>query len=69
MLASIDNEEDKQLLSDWFVKDENSVPTYYLLQPIRNKLVHYADNSDQDKKKEVSLPLWSGINEKNSIHY
>ncbi len=55
MLASIDNEEDKLLLSDWFLKDENSVPTYYLLQPIRTKLLYYADNSDQNKKKQVFM--------------
>ena len=53
MLNSVESEEDSKLLTYWFVKDENCVPPLYLLQPIRTKLTHYADNSDADSKKKV----------------
>ena len=53
MSRAITNDDDRELIAKWFIKDENSVPVYYLLQPIRTQLIHYADNSDQDKKKKV----------------
>ena len=54
ILAAVDNDEDKSLLTDWFLKDENCVPALYLLQPIREKLKHYVDDENPDKKKSVN---------------
>ena len=48
------NADDNKLLTDWFLLDENAVPARYQLQPIREKLPHYADDSDPDKKKQVT---------------
>ena len=47
------DEADQTLLSDWFVKDDNASPPYYLLQPIRDKLPDYINDAEPDKKKEV----------------
>ena len=53
ILNAVKEEDDKRLLQDWFVRDDNTVPAKYLLQPIREKLVHYVDDANPDKKKEV----------------
>ena len=53
MLKAVKQAEDETLLTDWFLKDENCVPAQYQLQPIREKLEHYADDAQPEKKKEV----------------
>ena len=55
ILAQVSEESDKELLTSWFRKDENTEPALYLLQPIRSKLPHYADDTDPDKKKQVNI--------------
>ncbi len=51
------DEKDKEVLTDWFKCDENMVPPTYILQPIREKLEHYVNEEEPDKKKEVSVVL------------
>ena len=53
MLVCVDSTEDIELLKYWFKKDENCVPAMYVLQPIRTRLIHYADDSNPDSKKKV----------------
>ena len=58
LLGAVKDSSDRQLLTDWFLLDENAVPAHYQLQPIRDKLPNYADDSDPDKKKEVSYSIY-----------
>lgn len=53
LLKATKKDGDKKLLTDWFLKDENYVPAQYQLQPIREKLAFYADDTQPDKKKQV----------------
>ena len=53
MLNATQEEEDKKLLSRWFSRDDNVIPALYLLQPIRDKLPDYVNDTDHEKKKEV----------------
>ena len=49
------NRDDYDLLTEWFLLDKNIVPPIYRLQSIRSKLPYYADDTDPDKKKEVTV--------------
>ncbi|XP_015220730.2 NACHT domain- and WD repeat-containing protein 1 [Lepisosteus oculatus] len=48
-----------KLLSQWFWKDENSVPPVYILQPITTHLRHYDDNSPGSQlQRERDIRAW-----------
>ena len=49
------NRDDYDLLTEWFLLDKNIVPPIYQLQSIRSKLPYYADDTEPDKKKEVTV--------------
>ena len=49
------NRDDYDLLTEWFLLDKNIVPPIYGLQSIRSKLPYYADDTEPDKKKEVTV--------------
>ena len=53
MLKAVKKAEDKELLTQWFVKDDNQVPAQFQLQSIREKLKHYADDEQPDKRKQA----------------
>ena len=58
MLDSISEENNKELLARWFLRDDNSVPSVYVLQPITVHLPHFNDNSDEDKRREARKAWW-----------
>ena len=55
MLKATEEEEDKNILTSWFLRDDNVIPALYLLQPIRDKLPDYVNDTEPDKKKEVTI--------------
>ena len=55
ILKATQEEEDRKLLTNWFARDDNVTPALYLLQPIRDKLPDYVNDTEPDKKKEVIL--------------
>ena len=56
ILDGVDDEDDKKLLSDWFLRDDNSVPPVYYLTPVRSKLPHYANDEAPDLRAKVRKP-------------
>ena len=53
ILDGVENNDDKTLLTDWFVQDCNIVPPVYQLTPIRQKLPDYANDENPELKKRV----------------
>ena len=53
LLEGVESDDDKTLLTDWFVRDDNIVPPVYQLTPIRQKLPDYANDEDPELKKKV----------------
>ena len=37
------SDDEKQLLKQWFQRDDNNDPAQYVLQPITSKLAHFSD--------------------------
>ena len=56
ILEGVENNDDKTLLTDWFVRDSNIVPPVYQLTPIRQKLPDYANDENPELKKKVIDP-------------
>ena len=54
----MESDDDKTLLTDWFVRDDNIVPPVYQLSPIREKLPDYANDEDPELKKKVMGLIW-----------
>ena len=59
----MENRNDYDLLTEWFLLDKNIVPPIYRLQSIRSKLPYYADDSEPEKKKEVSVGEEENVSE------
>ena len=53
MMGQIKKSDDKKLMSIWFLKDDNQVPSVYQLQPVRQKLEHFGNSAQPDKMKKV----------------
>ena len=58
MLDALSEAEDKKLLTHWFYRDDNSIPSVYVLQPITVHLPHFNDNSDADKRRNARQIWW-----------
>ncbi|KAK6174034.1 hypothetical protein SNE40_017384 [Patella caerulea] len=52
LLSKIESKENKSLLNKWFIRDDNSVPPTYVLQPISSHLPDFI-SSDVDQKKQA----------------
>ncbi|KAK6174050.1 hypothetical protein SNE40_017396 [Patella caerulea] len=61
LLSKIKLEERKNLLNKWFIRDDNSVPPTYVLQPISSHLPDFI-LPDVDKKKQAK-DTWDGERE------
>ncbi len=57
LVSAVSDVHDLDLLREWFILDSNIVPPVYILHPIREKLPHYADDSQPERKKEVRFVL------------
>ncbi|KAJ7375740.1 hypothetical protein OS493_039209 [Desmophyllum pertusum] len=55
LLGAVDNQDDLQLLKNWFWRDDNSVPAQYLLQPITSLLPGYRDYANDESRKKRLL--------------
>ena len=53
ILSGVSKADDKKLLTDWFVRDDNIVPPLYQLTPIRQKLPDYANDDNPELKSKV----------------
>ena len=58
IINGVEKEEDKTLLTNWFVRDDNIVPPVYQLTPIRQKLPDYANDEEPELKKKVGDFIW-----------
>ena len=62
MLAAIDEEQDKNLLTRWFKRDDNFVPSNYVLQPISSLLPHYNNQSSSaEDRSKASNEWWTAL--------
>ncbi|XP_015761026.1 PREDICTED: uncharacterized protein LOC107340178 [Acropora digitifera] len=59
LLEAVDNRDDHQLLTEWFCKDDNAVPSQYLLQPITSRLPQYRDPENEEARKKASADWWT----------
>ena len=61
MKAAHTSAKDPTLLTDWFQKDENALPSTYILKPITSVFPFYNDESseNEDKRKKVSFTVQS----------
>jgi len=58
----VQEESDKELLRKWFLKDENILPTTYVLQPITELLPNYGDQSlSKDERSKASGEWWTAF--------
>ena len=62
MLSSIENEDDTNLLQNWFKRDDNLVPPMYILQPIRDLLPNYNNWSvSAEERSKASSEWWQAF--------
>lgn len=61
LLATVDNNDDHELLTKWFWKDDNAVPPQYLLQPITSQLPGYRDYEHEEARKKASADWWTAF--------
>lgn len=61
LLGAIDNQDDLQLLKNWFWRDDNAIPAQYLLQPITSLLPHYRDYANEELRKKASADWWTAF--------
>eukprot|EP00794_Sanderia_malayensis_P011746 gene11746-12966_t len=58
MLSTIKKREDNDLLTKWFIKDDNLVPAMYTLQPVRSLLPNYNNRSVSDEERRAASGQW-----------
>lgn len=56
--AAIEDQDDKQLLQDWFKLDNNAVPPEYVLQPISTQFKDYVDPPSTEAKQQALKDWW-----------
>ena len=61
LLAAVEKEDDLQLLKHWFWRDDNAVPTQYLLQPITSLLPDYRNYENKELRKKASSDWWAAF--------
>ena len=61
LLATVDNQDDLELLKKWFWRDDNAVPSQYLLQPTTSLLPHYRDYENNELRKIASADWWTAF--------
>lgn len=50
----VKQEDDRDILESWYLRDDNHIPPVYVLQPITAKIAGFLDN-DKGKRKDVGL--------------
>ena len=58
MLAAVDDDHDKNLLTKWFKRDDNLVPANYVLQSISSLLPHFNNHSSSAEERSKASNEW-----------
>ncbi|XP_077984832.1 NACHT domain- and WD repeat-containing protein 1-like [Glandiceps talaboti] len=58
IVSHMPSEDGQTLLNSWYKKDENEIPTVYVLQKISTNLPEYKSSSD-DTKRQAKATWWS----------
>ena len=53
LLGAVTDQDDKDLLNLWFLRNNNTVPPEYVLQPISSILPNYRNYDKPDLRKEA----------------
>eukprot|EP00111_Clytia_hemisphaerica_P016128 TCONS_00047711-protein len=62
MFKVVEEQSDKDLLQKWFLKDENIIPTTYVLQPITDLLPNYGNhNVSKEERGKASGEWWAAF--------
>ena len=62
MLAVIQNESDKALLTKWFKRDDNLIPAMYILQPVRELIPNYNNREvSSEERSKASQEWWTAF--------
>lgn len=58
ILKYVDFSDQRQLLSKWYIRDDNAVPPKYILQPISTHLPDYIEQGDKEKQNLAKKIWW-----------
>ncbi|KAK3736404.1 hypothetical protein QZH41_017906 [Actinostola sp. cb2023] len=61
LLSAVDEQDDIDLLKLWFLRNDNSVPPEYVLQPISSVLPNYRNYDKPELRKEASGIWWAAF--------
>ena len=62
MLSAVEKQEDKDLLTKWFIRDDNLVPPMYILQPVKELVPNYNNRSvSNEERSKASGEWWSAF--------
>jgi hypothetical protein len=59
--SAVDNTDDIELLKLWFLRDDNTVPPEYLLQPITSVLPDFRNYGNPELRKQASGMWWAAF--------
>lgn len=63
LTAAIEDTDDKDLIEEWFKRDDNAVPPEYLLQPVTSKFPGFVNPSSKETRK-AAWKGWLGVFER-----
>ena len=55
---AVDDPDDKDLLLQWYKKDDNAVPSEYVLQPISSQFPDFANPPDKESRMKALIAWW-----------
>ena len=58
LLSAVEKQEDKDLLTKWFIRDDNLVPPMYILQPVKELLPNYNNRSVSNEERSKASDEW-----------
>ena len=67
MFKVVKEQTDKDLLQKWFLKDENIIPTTYVLQPITDLLPNYGNHNVSKEERSKASGEWWGAFERMQV--
>ena len=59
IFSGVEEKKDQDLLTKWFVKDENMIPPHYILQPIQKFIPDYRNRKVSKTKQDEAKKKWS----------
>lgn len=58
LFAAIEDQDDKQLLQDWFKLDNNAIPPEYVLQTISSQFKDFVDPPSPEARQQALKDWW-----------